>query len=168
MRHSKLHIIGGPGSGKTYVSKKLSKEYEYPVFDLDEIFWDKTKKDYVRTTDEYKKQELNKILENESWIIEGVYYKWLSNLFKETDLIIVLKTPLYLRQWRIFKRFVIRKFNRSHHKQETLISFLEMALWNHKYDKDNLVRFLKFTANHAGKTVFCSNYSDIKAVINNA
>ena len=44
MRHRKLHILGGPGAGKTYVSKKLSKEYGYPVFDLDEFFWDKTKK----------------------------------------------------------------------------------------------------------------------------
>ncbi|MGB8451549.1 MAG: hypothetical protein WCD89_04380 [Anaerocolumna sp.] len=34
----KIHIIGGSGTGKTYVSEKISKQYKIPHFDLDNIF----------------------------------------------------------------------------------------------------------------------------------
>ena len=36
----KIHIIGCSGSGKTYLSKKLSERLGIPRFDLDDIQWD--------------------------------------------------------------------------------------------------------------------------------
>ena len=36
----KIHIIGGSGSGKTYLADKLSKEYGITHYDLDELQWD--------------------------------------------------------------------------------------------------------------------------------
>ena len=33
----KIHIIGCSGSGKTYLAKALSKKYNTPYFDLDDI-----------------------------------------------------------------------------------------------------------------------------------
>ena len=37
----KIHIIGGPGSGKTWLADRLSAEFNVPAFDLDDIFWDR-------------------------------------------------------------------------------------------------------------------------------
>ena len=166
MKYKKIHIIGGPGSGKTYISKKLSDVYNIPVFDLDSIFWDKKKREYVRTSDDYRSIEIERVLQNSSWVIEGVYYKGLSRSFEKSDLIIVLRTPLYLRQWRIFKRFIFRKLDFNHDKQVTLSRFIEAVIWNHKYDNDNLIRFSDFTAKHAGKIVYCRTYSEIESAIN--
>ena len=36
----KIRIIGCSGSGKTYLAKRLSKKYNIPNFDLDDIQWD--------------------------------------------------------------------------------------------------------------------------------
>ena len=38
----KIRIIGCSGSGKTYLAKRLSKKYNIPNFDLDDIQWDRS------------------------------------------------------------------------------------------------------------------------------
>ena len=42
----KIHIIGGPGSGKTYLAEKLSKELGIQHYDLDELQWDNKSDSY--------------------------------------------------------------------------------------------------------------------------
>ena len=34
----KIHIIGGSGSGKTYISQKISKNLHIENYDLDELY----------------------------------------------------------------------------------------------------------------------------------
>ncbi|WP_157037070.1 hypothetical protein [Oceanobacillus jeddahense] len=44
----KIHIVGGAGSGKTYLAKVLSDMFAIQAVDLDDLFWNKsygTKKD---------------------------------------------------------------------------------------------------------------------------
>ena len=36
----KIYIIGSPGSGKTYFSKKLSEKYNIKCYQLDKVAWD--------------------------------------------------------------------------------------------------------------------------------
>ena len=48
----KIHIIGGSGSGKSYLAKKLAKELYIPYYDLDNIFWDNSKDSYGNKNDE--------------------------------------------------------------------------------------------------------------------
>jgi adenylate kinase family enzyme len=89
MKYKKIHIIGGPGSGKSYLAKKLSGRYSIPCYDLDDIFWDKNQREYIRTPEEARQKKLSTILKNDSWIIEGVYYKWLADSFEDADKIVV-------------------------------------------------------------------------------
>ena len=35
----KIHIVGGPGSGKTYLARKLSRELGILHYDLDDVQW---------------------------------------------------------------------------------------------------------------------------------
>ena len=72
----KIHIIGCSGSGKTYLATALSKKYNIPHFDLDDIQWDNNAKEYgkKRTLDERKALLQEILYNNDEWIIEGVYY----------------------------------------------------------------------------------------------
>ena len=77
----KIRIIGGPGSGKTFLAKKKEEELSIPHFDLDDLQWDNKADSYGTKRDHQEREELlEKILLREDWIIEGVYYKWCSEL----------------------------------------------------------------------------------------
>ena len=130
MKHRKIHIVGGPGSGKTYSSKKLQLSTSLIAYDLDQVFWDQSENTYVRASEELRSGKLHTILSNESWIIEGVYYKWLEKSFYDADVIVILNPPVIKRQWRIFKRFITRKFLLGDFRKETFSSFLELWRWN--------------------------------------
>ena len=127
----------------------------------DKIFWDQNQNTYVRSSEESRSEKLNQVLSQENWIIEGVYYKWLADSFRDADLIIILKPPVLIRQWRIFKRFLKRKFLLGQFRKESLSSFIEMFWWNQKFDKDNMVRILGYTSEYKAKIIFCNNYNGV-------
>lgn len=106
----KIHIIGCSGTGKTYLAKKLSNKYNIPHFDLDNIYWDNSSQKYgIKTKVEKRDKLFQNILEKDDWIIEGIYYKWLEQSFKNADIIYILDLPKYIYKFCIIKRFVKRK-----------------------------------------------------------
>ncbi|MBQ8319203.1 MAG: DNA topology modulation protein FlaR, partial [Lachnospiraceae bacterium] len=101
----KIHIIGCSGSGKTYLAKALSNKYNTPHFDLDDVQWDNRADSYgVKNSPQKRNELLQEILDNEQWIIEGVYYKWVGLSFEEADTIYVLDVPKHLYKSRIIIR----------------------------------------------------------------
>ena len=54
----KIHIIGGPGSGKTYLANELSGNLGIPHFDLDELQWDNQSGDYGTKRDPSERDAL--------------------------------------------------------------------------------------------------------------
>jgi len=166
LQYRKIHIIGAPGSGKTFCSIKLQELIKLRAYDLDQIFWQHNKNAYIRSSEELRSGKLNQVLSQESWIIEGVYYKWLADAFRDADLIVFLNPPVLLRQWRIFKRFLKRKFILGQFRKESLASFMEMYWWNKKFDNDNMIRILDFTTEHKSKMIFCRNYNELLNKIN--
>jgi adenylate kinase family enzyme len=167
MQYRKIHIIGGPGSGKSYIARKLSTLYNIHAYDLDDIFWDRHTNAYgTKAREESRDTALSEILKKESWIVEGVYYSWLSQAFKDADLIIMLTTSKWIRHWRLIRRFIRRKFGISTSKKETLSDFLELVKWNHKFDSDNRIRICKFISDHKNKVFECRDVRDILRIIN--
>ena len=158
----KIHIIGGPGSGKTWIAHQLSGVYNVPAFDLDDIFWDKNADHYgVKAPVKKRDAELKKILCNRSWIIEGVYYSWLRESFHLSDLIIILKTSVWLRDVRILRRFMKRKLGMIKTKKESLTDLQRLIKWNHAYDNDNLKPALAFVSRYQDKIIFPQNGNQI-------
>lgn len=128
----RIHIIGGAGSGKTYIAQKLSKLLYIPYYDLDDIFWDNTANQYgVKTLEIERDNKLRQIVEQPSWIIEGVYFKWLTPGFFLADKIFVLNTPISTQEKRIWSRFEKRKLGiLPNTKKETIESVKELIKWN--------------------------------------
>lgn len=149
----KIHIIGCAGSGKTYLGKKLSQQYNCPVLDLDNIFWDKNADRYgTKTPKELRLQQLNEFLTNENYIIEGVYYKWLGLSFEQANKIIILKTNIYLCTFRIITRFIKRKLGLIQSKKENLHDLYRLITWNFKYLREDMPLIIQLCKKYSNKT----------------
>lgn len=67
----KIYIMGSTGSGKTYLSKKLSNKYNIESFELDKIVYDQNNLMTHRSDKDIEK-DFNKIINKKSWIIEDI------------------------------------------------------------------------------------------------
>ncbi len=162
----KIHIIGCSGSGKTYLAKALSKNYSIPHFDLDDIYWDNNADGYgVKMPVEKRTELLNNILENENWIIEGVYYAWVGKCFEDADKIYVLDLPKRVYTYRIIKRAIKRKLGLEKGKKETLKSVYNLLKWTDTFQNEDMVEIRKILSTYQNKTVWLRNSKDVQKVI---
>ncbi|MCM3672049.1 hypothetical protein M3181_24380 [Mesobacillus maritimus] len=87
--------------------------------------------------------QLQQIIEQHSWIIEGVYFGWLAPSFSRADKIFILKTPLSIQEDRIWSRYEKRKSGVIQStKKETLQSVKELIKWNRNYNETSLPNFI--------------------------
>ena len=162
----KIHIIGCSGSGKTYLAKALSKKYNIPHFDLDDIQWDNNADGYgVKMPTQKRTELLNNILKNDSWIIEGVYYAWVGKCFEDADKIYVLDIPKCVYTYRIIKRTIKRKLGLEKGKKETLKSVYNLLKWTDTFQNKNMVEIRKTLSHYTQKTMWIKNRKEVKRVI---
>lgn len=88
---SKIIVIGCPGAGKSTFSRKLSEVTGIKLYYLD-MLWHKPDKNHI-SREEFD-IELEKIMANESWIIDGNYTRTLESRLKECDTAFLLDYPL--------------------------------------------------------------------------
>ena len=150
----KIHIIGCPGSGKTFLAKKLSKTLGIRHYDLDELQWDNTSSSYgVKREPVERDRLLADVLRNTDWIIEGVYYAWCQQCFADADMIYLLSVPRYTYRYRIILRFVRRKLGLEKGKKETLKSLSQLLKWADKYQQVNMVEIRKLLVPYSYKVI---------------
>lgn len=158
----KISIIGASGSGKTYVSRILENKYSLYHCDLDEIFWDNTGSTYnVKARAEERNKKLLKILQHENWVIEGVYYEWLEEVFKKADYIFIIKSYGIIWRYRLFKRHLMRRLTHKEGKNETFKSFIKLIRWNKFYYSKKLPIILNFLEPYKSKIVVVKNASQL-------
>ena len=162
----KIHIIGCSGSGKSYLATALSKKYNIPHFDLDDIQWDNNAQGYgVKMPVEKRNALLQEILANDEWIIEGVYYAWVQQSFEEADKIYVLDMPKYLYISRIIIRSIKRKLGIQKGKKETLKSVYNLLRWTETFQNNNLKEIKSILDKHNSKVIWITNKKDIQKII---
>lgn len=159
----KIHIIGGSGTGKSYIANKISEKYNIPHTDLDDIFWDNSSDSYgTKAPLDERLKKLNKILdENDNWVIEGVYYEWLKDSFNAADLIFVLDIPPITFNRRIVLRFIKRKLGIQKGKKETFNSLKNLLKWTNNYSKYELPKILNFLKPYNEKVILIDNGKEI-------
>ena len=156
----KIHIIGGPGSGKTFLAQKLSRELGVKHYDLDDLQWDNSSDSYgVKRVPDERDRLLADVLNHRDWIIEGVYYAWCQQCFADADKIYVLSVPRYKYRYRIIRRFVRRKLGFEKGKKETLKSLSQLLEWADKYQQMNLVEIRKLLVPYSDKVIAQYNSS---------
>lgn len=150
----KIHIIGGPGSGKTTLAKRLSEEFGIPHYGLDDLMWDNAADSYGTKRDPQERGALlDAILNRDDWIVEGVYYAWVGRCFEEADRIYLLDVPRRVYRRRIIRRFLRRKLRLERGKRETIKSLRDLLKWADKYEAVNLVEIRRILSAYPDKVI---------------
>lgn len=114
LNKKRIYVIGPSGSGKTYLVKVISKHFNIPHTNLDYVFFDhKVSKSRDEVSDEEWKRRLNKLIKEDSWVIEGV--NPINEVFEIADQIIFLRlniTQTLVSQW---KRYLTDEKQRREH-----------------------------------------------------
>jgi adenylate kinase family enzyme len=166
----RIHIIGGSGSGKSYIAQKLSSQIDIETYDLDNIFWDNSFDTFGKKANpEVRDFKLGEIISRDAWIIEGVYYAWLQRSFEKADAIFILKPSIYLQHKRVILRFLKRKIGViKSKKKETIIGLFNLIKWNHKYNKFDIPKIIDLLYDFKGKIIIVEDNEEIlKYVLKN-
>ena len=86
----RILVIGCPGSGKSYFSKRLGKILGLPVVHMDNLYW---KKDKTSISHEELDTKLIPYLEKDEWIIDGNYHRTLKMRIKYATDVYFLDVP---------------------------------------------------------------------------
>lgn len=163
---NRIHIIGSTGSGKTHLAQVISKRYNLPYGELDAVMWSGRTEFADKNPSAVRDELLHKIIDKDSWIVEGIYYKWLNKSFERAELIIFLETNLVLRDIRIISRFIKQrlKLERSIYKQ-TVKGLIKMVVWNHEFERTYKENILKFLEPYKAKVMIIKGNKDIVRIL---
>tara|TARA_R110000868_G_scaffold138329_1_gene352336 strand:- start:52010 stop:52573 length:564 start_codon:yes stop_codon:yes gene_type:complete len=165
-RAKKFHIIGAPGSGKTYLAKKLSEISNAPVLELDQIHWNNDAEDYNTKAPEHERDaKLKEFVSGEGWIVEGIYYKWTDVSFAEADMIIIIVPSSFTRNLRIIKRYILAKFGKGNSNENSLKDLYTLIRWGNSYLHDKLPKIDKLTAKYEDKRVYINSADDFLKIL---
>ena len=140
----KIAIIGCAGSGKTTLALHLKKKFQLPIYHLDQYFW---KPNWQRPNIEEFIQTHNELCEQDEWIIDGIYIRFLFPRMYHADMIIFLDLPRYNCMWNIFKRLIfyygkVRPDSADNCPERFDIGFLKWV-WNfNKRYRNNILNLL--------------------------
>ena len=105
----KIQIIGFSGAGKSTLGKQLGKLYNLPILHMDSL-------NFLSNWVERDRLEFNQIVDkflvdNESWVIDGNYFRITPSRYEEADLVIYLKYNRLTCLKGVIKRY--KKFKHS-------------------------------------------------------
>ncbi|MBS3172528.1 AAA family ATPase [Candidatus Woesearchaeota archaeon] len=163
MKINKVYVLGAPGSGKTFLAKKLCRILNIEYFDLDDIFWEK--KYSVKRDEDERDRLLQKIVKKKQWIVEGVYTSWTGEVVKDSDLVIWLDSPTHVLMWRIFSRYLKKKDKESLNSTLTLLNYVRN--YRKKGQDSGYFKHRKLIEKHDVNFVYIKNKEEVNNFLKN-
>lgn len=149
----RLFITGPTGSGKTTLATKIAVHENVRSHSLDNIHWVLDPSGDYRRSSEERAQMLEKIVQENDWIIEGVQFKWADAAIIRADYIVVLDIPQWRNRLRILHRFITRRRSAPAGTRGTLKALRQEIGWpNDYYLNEREILFAKL-AKHQEKVI---------------
>ena len=130
---NRILVYGVTGSGKTTLAEKLSKATGIPCFEADSITWEP---DWTEVPFEIQRDRIASICEQEAWILDSAYAKWMDIPLSRADMIVALDYPRWISFWRLLTRSIARIVdkrsicNGNRETLRTLLSSESILLWH--------------------------------------
>ena len=113
---SRIHIIGGPGSGKTTLAREIAAYLGTEVHELDQVAF--TGLDFDERPFSDRVAAIHGIATRPAWITEGLFVRWTDELLARANIVVWLDHVNWQRGfWRITRRFVnsaVREARKRH------------------------------------------------------
>lgn len=141
----RIRIIGSCGSGKSTLAKELSDKHGIPYYEIDNLIWDRSAEN-LRNPESVRDESIHSIVSSDAWIIEGVQYQdWTLKSIQEADLIFILNPNVFIRDYRIIKRFVLSRIGlQPWNYKQSFNNLVKMIVkWNHQYNLDEAISVVK-------------------------
>ena len=143
----RILILGTPGSGKSTLAKRISQVLGIEAVHLDMYYW---KANWVVTCSDEWEKKVDKLVNQESWVMDGNYINSLSKRIKYATHILYLDIPWYKSIYRIISRMIkyrnkTRPDMQPDCKESLNIDFIRFLLWAIKFNftyKKNIINLL--------------------------
>jgi adenylate kinase family enzyme len=141
-----VHIVGGPGSGKSVLGHQLALRLGLPLYPVEEIAYrEGWHADFqLGRALAARQADVASIASQPTWVTEGTFLGWTEPLFVAADVIIWLDLPWRVAVWRILRRHVLGRcldpdgrFSLSasvrHLAHPGLRQLRDFLRWSHRY-----------------------------------
>ena len=158
----KIRIIGSCGSGKSFISREVAILLGINNYEMDNFVFDRNEVN-KRYSEEIRDEKLRDIVNQESWIIEGVHYKWALDSFKLADYIFILSPPAIIRDYRVIKRFIRTRIGlEDWNYKQSFKNLLQMFAYNRRFDREHTRNIINFTDQFAFKRYIVRSSKELK------
>lgn len=141
----RIMIIGGAGSGKSSLAKKLGSISGLPVIHIDRIYWKPN----------WQFRERSEIAEltmaaasGDRWVFEGNFSETLPYRVERADMLIFLDISTPVRLWRVIKRLLLHYGRTRPDMAEGCVEHFDWAFlrWVASYRKGGRIQALRLYA----------------------
>lgn len=165
----KISIIGNACSGKTRLSRELSKKYKLPLTHVDSIQFLSGMR--LRDPSETRKT-LEEVANRDEWIIDGFGpLKTIESRFQKSDVVVFIRLPLWRVYWWCMKRqikgFFIRRAELPAGCFESTISQtikLVKTIWNVHFGMWPQLDRIFLQDIYKNKVIYVRNLSELKKI----
>lgn len=157
----RVHIVGGPGSGKTTLAYQLAGILCAPCIELDSVGYEggagADRPMAVRVAD------IQNIAAQPAWVTEGIFLGWTEALFQTADAILWLDLPWRVAGWRIFTRHV-RAELRGNNKHRGWLKLFSFMRWCQGYYQSSAMHAvapeMDLSENRATTAAYLAQFGD--------
>lgn len=141
MKIKKIYIMGNVGSGKSTLSRNLSKKYNIDYYELDVIAYDDAN-NHIRRTPEDIEKRFNNILKKDTWIIEDVGRTEFLKGREQCDIIYYIKISKPENLKRVITRWIKQRLGQEKYNYpptfKQLIDMVKLTFTYFKKEKEKI------------------------------
>ena len=101
MSSKRILVLGPCGSGKTCLTRQLSRILDLPAVHLDAIFW---RPGWISTPQPEWRGMVRSLLRQDSWIMDGTYESTLDLRIPAAEVIVMVNRPRWSCLWGVVRR----------------------------------------------------------------
>jgi adenylate kinase family enzyme len=106
----RILCYGVCGSGKTTLARRIGEATGIPWHSADDLAW---LPGWVMTSTEWQAEKIAAIVEQDEWVLDTAYGKWIDVTLGRVELIVALDYPRWFSFGRLLKRTVSRAIDKK-------------------------------------------------------